>query len=82
MTVRFVFYDGEGQITNSQFAQWLVLVIAAFVAVEAVSTGAFALLRERFARSAKQHVLSVRPDSQWQLDPLTASLSSGSFAKT
>jgi hypothetical protein len=56
ITIRFMFYDGEGQVMIDQFAKWLMCFAVALGSMFSLSTIMFTLLQERFGNRIKTQV--------------------------
>jgi len=56
ITIRFMFYDGEGQVMIDQFAKWLLCFAMALGSMFSLATLMLTLLQERFGNRIKAQV--------------------------
>merc|ERR550514_2624295 len=62
ITVRFMFYDGEGQIEIEQFVKWLLVFALCTGTLLVLASIFFTLLQERFGKRIKTQITVVSSD--------------------
>jgi hypothetical protein len=59
ITVRFIFYDGQGQIEVEQFLKWLLVFAICTTALWCMAAILFSMLQERFGNRVKKQITLV-----------------------
>jgi hypothetical protein len=59
LTIRYVFYDADGQVEIEKFTDWLLVAIFCVTAIWAAQAVCFALLRERFGNRLKRRLTVI-----------------------